>query len=189
MRAAAVARASGRTLEVGCGTGANFPLYSNAPLVRTVTGMDISDGMLAIARQRADSMQAIWPAPKFELLRCDVASMPLAWEAGFDTVIDTFSLCVMPDPGAALREIRRVVKPNGRVFLLEHNVSDSSLLAAYQNLTAVPVAKISKGCFWNQDVVGLAESAGLRVRSLRKDLLGTVISLELCRDDAMKTAK
>jgi methyltransferase OMS1, mitochondrial len=186
-RAAAVARAAGRTLEVACGTGANFPLYAGAPRVRAVVAVDLSEGMLVGARVARERVLAARPRPAFtiDVVRGDCAALAFPDEA-FDTVLDTFSLCVLPDPGAALREMRRVLKrtAGARVLLVEHAVSDCAPLALYQNATAPVVAGLAKGCFWNQDVVGLARQAGLRVVASSSGLAGTVVSLELCRDDA-----
>mmetsp|Transcript_28293 Transcript_28293/g.90496 ORF Transcript_28293/g.90496 Transcript_28293/m.90496 type:complete len:144 (-) Transcript_28293:1645-2076(-) len=79
----------------------------------------------------------------------------------FDSVVDTFSMCVFDDPVAVLREMKRVVRPGGKVVLLEHSRSDNGLLGAYQDVTAEPVKAMGKGCSWNQDVVRLAAEAGL----------------------------
>jgi methyltransferase OMS1, mitochondrial len=181
-RAAAVAKAAGRTLEVACGTGENFPLYARAPRVTSVTALDISFGMLAGAAAARREAQLGFTV---ELVQGDCAALPFGDEA-FDTVLDTFSLCVFPEPLRALREMRRVLKRErgARVLLVEHSVSSVPPLASWQNATAGVVASTSKGCFWNQDVVGLTRQAGLVVVNASSGLAGTLTSLELVRDDA-----
>ena len=114
---------AGRVLEVGCGTGLNLPLYSPAE-VASVTAVDLSAGMLAEARRAAASVPVTF-------VQADVEQLPFA-AASFDTVVSTFSLCVFPDPLAALKSMVRVVKPGGAVLLLEHNRASLALLGAYQ---------------------------------------------------------
>jgi methyltransferase OMS1, mitochondrial len=185
-----IARASGNVLEVGCGTGANFPIYAKYGVhVTRLTGLDISEGMLARAQLVRDSLQSSanpsdGHSLKIDLVQGDVAALPFEDEL-FDTVVDTFSLCVFPDPVSSLREMCRVLKnsPEARVLLLEHSISSLGPLATYQNMTATTVAKTSKGCFWNQDVARIAERAGLVVVSQNEYLAGTVRLFELRRNE------
>ena len=79
----------------------------------------------------------------------------------------------------------RVVKPEGKVLLLEHSRSDNGLLAAYQDLTASPVAAIAKGCVWNQDVERLAASADLRPVWVSRYTAGTVVRIEAVKAVAL----
>lgn len=74
--------------------------------------------------------------------------------------------------------MRRVVRPRGRVWLLEHNRSPNALLGAYQDLTAAPVAAMSKGCVYNQDVQALTQAAGLRVLRSTAALGGLIQAVE-----------
>jgi methyltransferase OMS1 len=99
-------------------------------------------------------------------------------DGSFDCVVDTFSLCVFPRPGAALRELRRVLRPGGRLLLLEHSRAANQLLAAYQDATNGAVAAMSKGCAWNQDVEGLLAGAGLRPERLERHVAGTVVLVQ-----------
>lgn len=189
LRAAAIARAAGDTLEVGCGTGANFALYLDAPRAGKVVAVDVSAGMLRGAEEARRKVVKARPGLGIELVQGDVARLPFMDE-GFNTVVDTFSLCVFPEPLLALKEMRRVLKRDrgARLLLVEHSLSSAAPLALWQNLTAEAVAATSKGCFWNQDVVGMAREAGLVVRRSSSALAGTVMSLELSRDDAHEQA-
>jgi methyltransferase OMS1, mitochondrial len=185
-----VSRASGNVLEVGCGTGANFPIYVKFGVhVTSLTGLDISEGMLARARFVRDSLHhsntsSDRQSLRIDLVQGDVAALPFDDES-FDTVVDTFSLCVFPDPDSSLREMRRVLKKSSqaRMLLLEHSISSLGPLATFQNVTASTVARSSKGCFWNQDVARSAERAGLVVVSQNEYLAGTVRLFELRRND------
>ena len=107
-------RAQGRVLEVAVGTGRNLPYY---PADVTVTGIELSPAMLAIARQRAADLDrdVDFREGDAEHLPCD--------DASFDTVACALSLCTIPDPAAAIGEMKRVLVPGGRLLLLDHIAS------------------------------------------------------------------
>lgn len=110
-RARTISAASGRTLEVGVGTGRNLGLY---PPGVELTGIDISPNMLARAQRRAERLGR---PDRLEV--ADVEELPFD-DASFDTVTATCVFCSVPDPVAGLRELARVVRPDGQVLLLEH---------------------------------------------------------------------
>ncbi|KAG2482184.1 hypothetical protein HYH03_018865 [Edaphochlamys debaryana] len=190
LRQQLLAQARGRVLEVAVGTGLNLPYYSwdersgaasgdeaaaavaESRGVSSVEAVDLSPGMLDQARRRTQASPAL-SGRSISFRQADVTALPYG-DDSFDSVVDTFSLCVFPDPGTALKEMARVVRPSGRVLLLEHTRSDNPLLAAYQDATAGPVAALGKGCVWNQDVEGLAAAAGLRVEAAERSAAGTV---------------
>ena len=104
-------RATGETLEVAIGTGLNIPLYGDD--IR-LTGIDISPEMLEIAQARsAQATKAI------ELREGDAHDLPFD-DASFDSVVCTYSLCNIPDPHQAVGEMKRVLKPGGRLILVDH---------------------------------------------------------------------
>jgi ubiquinone/menaquinone biosynthesis C-methylase UbiE len=105
------ARARGRVLEVAIGTGRNLPLY---PADATITGVELSPAMLAIARQRTASLGL-----DVDLRIGDAHALPFD-DAAFDTVVCALSLCTIPDPATAIGEMRRVLAPGGRLLLLDH---------------------------------------------------------------------
>lgn len=119
-------RAHGRTLDVGVGTGANLPhLVGHAD---SLCGVDQSGAMLDLARRRAGTLGA-----DVELVQGDAAALP--WpDASFDTVVCTFALCCVDDELAVLRELARVVRPDGAVLLADHVESSSGVLRAGQSL-------------------------------------------------------
>ena len=120
-----VAAADGRVLEVGVGSGLNFPFYGKQ--VETVIGIDPSPRLLAIARRRADAagLQA-------ELLQGSAIAIPLA-DSTIDTVVMTWALCSITDPLAALREMRRVIKPDARLLFVEHGLSPEPGIERWQH--------------------------------------------------------
>jgi ubiquinone/menaquinone biosynthesis C-methylase UbiE len=104
-------RASGEVLEVAVGTGRNFPFY---PQGVRLTGIDLSPAMLEIARNRADELDL-----DADLREGDAQELPFP-DASFDTVVCTLSLCSIPDDRRAIAEMKRVLRPGGRLLLLDH---------------------------------------------------------------------
>jgi ubiquinone/menaquinone biosynthesis C-methylase UbiE len=109
-------RASGQVLEVAVGTGRNFPFY---PQGVRLTGIDLSPAMLEIARERAREL-----GMEVALREGDAQELPFPDES-FDTVICTLSLCNIPDDRKAVAEMKRVLRPGGRLLLLDHVRSSS----------------------------------------------------------------
>lgn len=170
-RRSLLSRAKGDVLEVGVGTGVNLPLY-NREVLRSLTGIDTSSGMLSQAATNADRANAV-------LVQADASNLPFD-NHSFDTVVDTFSLCTFGDSTSiALHEFCRVLRPGARLLLLEHTVSDLPFLQVYQDTTAPIVSKFSKGCSWNQRVEQMAHDAGFSTVSRESILAGTVVLLEL----------
>jgi ubiquinone/menaquinone biosynthesis C-methylase UbiE len=109
----ACGQATGETLEVAVGTGLNLPLYPDGV---TLTGIDLSDRMLDLARARAN--------PAVTLTQADAHDLPFD-EGSFDTVVCTFGLCAIPDHDRAVGEMVRVLRPGGRLILVDHVASTS----------------------------------------------------------------
>lgn len=111
----ACAQAQGATLEVAVGTGINVPLYD--PSIE-LTGIDLSSEMLEIARERIGDAR-----PGVALHEADAQALPFP-DDSFDSVVCTYSLCNIPDPYLAVGEMKRVVRPGGRIVLVDHIRSD-----------------------------------------------------------------
>jgi len=118
------AHVTGRTLEVGVGTGANLPHYARQ--ASSVTAVDASAAMLVMARRRADALGA---EVAFVHTPAEHLGLP---DASFDSVVCTFTLCAVDDERAALREMVRVLAPGGRLVLADHVESSSPALRAGQ---------------------------------------------------------
>ncbi|MEV0675049.1 class I SAM-dependent methyltransferase [Actinosynnema sp. NPDC050436] len=116
-------RAVGEVLEVAIGTGLNLPLY---PDDVKLTGIDISDGMLEAARLRADDL-----GREVDLRKGDAHQLPFE-DNSFDTVVCTLSMCAIPDVDRSVREIHRVLRPGGRLVMVDHVVSPFWILRLIQ---------------------------------------------------------
>lgn len=128
----ACSRATGTTLEVAIGTGLNLPLYP--PEVRLV-GLDLTPEMLALARSRAaDAARPVM------LCESDAQALPFS-DGTFDTVLSTYSMCTVPDEHHAVVEMKRVLKPGGRLILVDHVRSSVTLLYWVQRLLELSPAR------------------------------------------------
>ncbi|AWK76774.1 SAM-dependent methyltransferase (plasmid) [Rhodococcus oxybenzonivorans] len=116
----AVAQARGRVLEIAVGTGLNLPLYG--PQVESVIGVDLSEGMLDVARRRI----ADYRLDRVEVRRGDAQALDVP-DASVDTVISTFTYCAIPDPLKASEEALRVLVPGGQMVLAEHGPATNRL--------------------------------------------------------------
>jgi ubiquinone/menaquinone biosynthesis C-methylase UbiE len=130
----ACSHATGDVLEVAVGTGLNFDAY---PDEIRLTGIDLSEAMLEIARTRARDL-----GRDVELRQGDAHELPFA-DNSFDTVVCTFGLCAIPDIDVALDEMTRALKPGGRLILVDHIASSSRIARGIQRtleVITVPMA-------------------------------------------------
>ena len=171
MRSAAGEYASGSTLEIAIGTALQSDYY-DWNKIRSFYGIDNSIGMLDIANNKIkSSSQSKVP---IELTTMDATQ--LAYQSNnFDTVIDTFSMCVFPEPSQVLKEMVRVVKDNGKIILLENSVSTNPILRSLQDLFEPIVTPYSKNCRWNVDVPELAKNEGLKSIEYKDIQSGTIM--------------
>ncbi|WP_129112871.1 class I SAM-dependent methyltransferase [Halegenticoccus tardaugens] len=162
-------RASGRVLDVACGTGANFPYL---PADVELTGVDLSEEMLAAASRRAAKLDL-----DADLRVMDASDLDFP-DDSFDAVISSLSTCTFPDPGAVLREMARVCEPDGRILLLEHGRSSAGPVARFQDWRAEAHFE-RMGCRWNQEPTAVVREAGLAVRRVRRGALGILTAMEV----------
>jgi ubiquinone/menaquinone biosynthesis C-methylase UbiE len=158
-------RAHGRVLEVAIGTGRNLPHYGRD--VTTVTGVELSPGMLEVARDRAAAMDLA-----VDLREGDAEHLPVA-DACFDTVICALSLCSIPDPAAALAEMRRALVPGGRLLLLDHVGSTWPPLFAVQWLVERITVRAA-GEHFTRRPLPLVRGAGFQIVEVERLKAGTV---------------
>ncbi len=152
-----VPKASGRVLEIGIGTGRNLPYYHREQ-IQCLCGVD--PGIHPKARQRAQEcgLEITEMALSAEKLPVDNAS--------FDCVVCTFSLCTIPDPEAALSEVRRVLAPGGRMLFVEHGASPDASVRRWQDRITPMWKRIGGGCHLNRNMPSLIEGSGFRIEGL-----------------------
>lgn len=148
-----VPQAQGRVLEVGMGTGRNLPFYDRQR-VSLVVGVDPAMQMHRLAQRR--SRQA---GIAVELMGLSAEHLP-ATDASFDTVVCTYTLCSIPDPLKALREMRRVLVPGGRLLFCEHGRAPDETVRRWQDRLQPLWGPLAGGCHLGRDVPALLEAAG-----------------------------
>lgn len=160
-RRAVIASARGCVLEIGVGSGLNLPLYGDG--VELVYGIDPSPRLLAIARRRAEAAKV-----PVELLLGSATAIPLA-DDSVDTVVMTWTLCSIPDPLAALREMRRVLKPDGKFCFVEHGLAPDASVERWQHRITPAWRKIAGGCHLDRKIDELVRLAGFDLTRLQAD--------------------
>ncbi len=152
---------AGRVLEVGCGWGHNFGHYGPAALV---TAFDVDLPRVKAAAKRKHPIT---------LAQADAHSLP--WpSAEFDAVVGTLVFCSIPDPLRALAEIRRVLKPGGQLFLLEHVRSDRAWLGGAQDFLAPAWLRVTGGCNLNRDTEATVRAAGFIIEQKKVEFKGVL---------------
>jgi len=168
LRRSLLAKLSGRVLEVAAGTGKNFRYH---PSGCKIIAVDLSLEMLKIARRRSLRLHRHIP---FAVMDAESLAFPAR---SFDTVVSSLTLCTFPDPVAALREMVRVCRADGRILLLEHGRSDREWLGRWQDRRTDRHAEYL-GCHWNREPLDLVRQAGLRVLANRRIFLGIFHEIE-----------
>jgi len=177
-RKQALAQARGLVLEIGFGTGLNLPHYPRA--VTKLTGVDPAEFLPGkVARRIAAASMPV------QMVHLDAERLPFE-DGRFDCVVSTFTLCTIPDPIAALREVRRVMKPEATFMFLEHGRSDDAKVAAWQDRLNPIQRVVGCGCNLNRPIDRLITKAGLAVVQLERERMPGVPRLvgELYRGTA-----
>ncbi|HEX5358199.1 MAG TPA: class I SAM-dependent methyltransferase [Aquabacterium sp.] len=148
-----IPQAHGQVLEVGMGTGLNIPFYDRTRVTRIV-GVDPALRMHHLADKRIARAGL-----NVELIGLSAEKLPVA-DASFDTVVCTYTLCTIPDPAAALAEMRRVLKPGGKLLFSEHGRAPDANVARWQTRLQPYWSKLAGGCMLDRDIPRLLQDAG-----------------------------
>jgi ubiquinone/menaquinone biosynthesis C-methylase UbiE len=160
----ACGQAGGNVLEVAIGTGLNLAAY---PDNITLTGIDWSDAMLDIARRRAAQL-----GRTATLQQADAHQLPFD-DASFDTVICTFGLCAIPDHTRAVAEMARVLRPGGRLILVDHIESSSPVARTVQRFLEVFTVPLGGEHFLRRPL-NQVRAAGFDIEQAQRFKLGLV---------------
>ncbi|RSK28818.1 class I SAM-dependent methyltransferase [Bacillus sp. HMF5848] len=160
--------AEGRVLEIGGGTGINFPLYRNC---EKVIAIEPNPHMIekSIVRQKQASVP-------IQLIESKAEKLPFT-DQYFDTIVITLVLCSVDNMEQVIQECKRVLKPNGKLLVLEHVKMEQPVLAGLQHLLTPAWKTIADGCHLNRNPEELIEKYGFNIISRKKYLSSLVVSL------------
>ena len=149
---------AGNVVEIGFGSGLNLPFFPAA--VTQVAAVEPADlgWKLAGPRLKASSV----PVQRSGL---DGQSLPLA-DDSYDAALSTWTLCTIPDAAAALREVRRVLKPGGTLHFLEHGLAPDERVRRWQRRLDPLEQRIFGGCHFTRPIVDLLTAAGFTITDL-----------------------
>jgi ubiquinone/menaquinone biosynthesis C-methylase UbiE len=167
------AKMRGATLMVAAGTGNDFKFF---PPDMHVVAIDISPKMLERAAEKAGTYSG-----SIELRQMDVCNLEFP-DSTFDTIATAFTFCSVPKPIAGLRELRRVLKPDGQLIMLEHVRSAIAPLGLFMDIMTPLTSRF--GPSLNRDTVGNVQKAGFRLRRVENVYLDVVKIIEAVKADA-----
>jgi ubiquinone/menaquinone biosynthesis C-methylase UbiE len=150
MRRELLAGASGRTIDIGAGTGANLDLWPES-----VTELVLAEPDPHMLKKLRAKVEAWGEA---EIVQAPAQGLPFA-DGSFDTAVFTLVLCTVPDPGAALAETARILRPGGKLLFIEHVRAQDEGLAHWQDRLEKPWRFIGDGCHCNRDTVATIEAS------------------------------
>ena len=155
-----VPMAEGRVLEIGIGSGLNIPFY-DTQRVEHLWGLDPSAEMWAIAQKNAAEHHL-----DAEYIQSSAETIPLDNNSA-DSVLMTYTMCPIPDIHQALDEVRRVLKPSGRLIFCEHGEAPDLNIQRWQNRLNPIWRSLAGGCNMNRPIPGLLEDSGFRSEDMQ----------------------
>jgi SAM-dependent methyltransferase len=157
MRRELLAQARGRVLELGAGTGLNLDHYPEG-----IEGLTMVEPDPHMTKQLREKLAQSGRSSEVSVVEAPGEELPFANDS-FDTVAVTLVLCTVPDPGATLAEIKRVLEPGGQLLFLEHVRSHGPDLAKWQDRLEGPWRFLADGCRCNRDTVAAIGAAGFEL--------------------------
>ena len=151
--------ASGEVLEIGIGPGINIQFYDPSKVTKII-GVDPSTELNKIAKKNADEVKI-----PIDFLITTAEDIPLP-DNSIDTVVSTYTLCSIPNPSLSLKEIFRVLKPEGKFLFCEHGIAPAKGVAVFQNSIDFFWPAIAGGCHLNRDMPSLLKSNNFNLQEL-----------------------
>src|SRR5262245_50950839 len=149
IRAETVGAATGRTIEIGFGTGLNLSHYPRG--VSALVAIEPNQGMLARSRPRIEAV-----AFPVEVIQAPAEALPLA-DRSFDTAVSVLTLCSVADPARVLAELHRVLRDDGRLIVLEHGLADAPNVARWQMRLDWLQGRLACGCHLTRPIEKLLQ--------------------------------
>jgi ubiquinone/menaquinone biosynthesis C-methylase UbiE len=148
----------GDIVEIGFGTGHNLPFLPAA--VRSLRAVEPAGLGVRLAQERIAASGV-----PVQVVGLDGQNLPIE-DASADAVLCTWSLCTIPDPVAAVREMRRVLRPGGRLHFVEHGRAPDESVRRWQNRLNGFQQRVGGGCNLNRDIPAIVQAGGLRITEL-----------------------
>ena len=156
-----VPEASGTILEIGIGSGLNIPYYKKSK-INKVIGLEPSEQLCKMAKKTADDNNF---SIDFLVNGAEEIELP---SDSIDTILLTYTLCSIPEPYRALKEIMRVMKSDGRILFCEHGIAPDEVVQKWQNRINPLWGKLFGGCNINRDIPNILKNGGFKINSLDK---------------------
>ena len=163
LRERQIAQAHGRVLEIGIGSGLNLPFYRRD--IELVIGVDPSLELLTMARKHT-----AWLHFPVKLLHGPAETLQLE-DHSIDSVVITWTLCSVTDPGQVLAEARRVLRPGGSLIFVEHGRAPEVVVQRWQDRLTPVWQRLAGGCHLNRPIDGLITDAGFAIAELETGYL------------------
>ncbi|HLW49007.1 MAG TPA: class I SAM-dependent methyltransferase [bacterium] len=156
-----VGSARGRVLEIGVGSGLNLPFYGP---IREPLALEPAPRLIAMARRSTDANTPV------TFIEASAEAIPIENEA-VDTVVTTWTLCSIPHPALTLNEMRRVLRPGGRLLFVEHGLAPEENVRRWQDCLTPLWRRLSGGCHLNRPIRLMIEAGGFRIEGLETGYL------------------
>ena len=153
-----IGAAEGRVLEIGSGSGLNLPYYKNT--VSEILAIEPAPQLVAMAERQARAA-----SKPVTFVQASAEAIPLD-SMSFDTVVTTWTLCTIPQASKALQEMRRVLRPHGRLLFVEHGRAPDPRVRRWQDRLTPVWRRVSGGCHLNREIDALITAAGFDIEEL-----------------------